>query len=245
MMQKAIIIDDEAMGRLALGEKIKNYCPEIVVVAEAANGREGIAAIAQHQPDRVFLDIEMPGRNGFEMLNQLPDKNFYIIFTTAYDRYATKAIKYAAFDFLLKPVDIEELKVTIAKTISTAKNQMHKQVELLQLNISHPRKLPNKLAVPTMEGLLFYNIEYLESHSNCTYLHFNNKSKIIASKTLKEFGELLPEAFFFRLHHSFIINLNCMRRYVRGDGGQVELQTGVFIDVSRRKKDEFLKVIGY
>ena len=113
MMQKAIIIDDEAKGRLALKEKLKQYCPEVEVVAEASNGKEGIAAINIHHPQVIFLDIEMPVMNGFEMLNNLSEKNFHIIFTTAYDQYAIKAIKYAAFDYLLKPIDIEELKTAV------------------------------------------------------------------------------------------------------------------------------------
>lgn len=247
-MQTAIIIDDEAKGRLALKEKIKNYCSGIQVVAEAANGKEGILAIEQYHPQIIFLDIEMPGMSGFEMLNSLADKNFHIIFTTAYDQYAIKAIKYAAFDYLLKPVDIEELREAIAKINYLENNQTKKQIELLQQNIHHPKKLLNKLAIPTLEGLFFYDIKditYLEALSNYTNIFFSDKSKIIASKTLKEFEELLPEDIFFRLHHSYIVNLNFIKRYIKGDGGQVELETGTFIDVSRRKKDEFLKVIGF
>ena len=251
-MHKAIIIDDEAKGRLAIREKLREYCPQVQVIAEAANGREGIAAIEQHHPDIIFLDIEMPGMNGFEMLNNLPYKNFHIIFTTAYNQYAIKAIKYAAFDYLLKPVDIEELKEAVdkisrLKSNHTNSDSYRNQVNVLQHNISNPRKLPNKLAVHTMEGLLFYDIadiEYLEANSNYTNFHFADKSKIIASKTLKEFEELLPEEIFFRPHNSYLINLNRIKRYIKGDGGQIELQTGVFIDVSRRKKEEFLKIIG-
>ena len=247
-MQTAIIIDDEAKGRLALKEKIKNYCSGIQVVAEAANGKEGILAIEQYHPQIIFLDIEMPGMSGFEMLNNLANKNFHIIFTTAYDQYAIKAIKYAAFDYLLKPVDIEELREVIAKINYLANNQTKKQIELLQQNIHQPKKMLNKLAIPTLEGLFFYDIKditYLEALSNYTNIFFCDKTKIIASKTLKEFEELLPEDIFFRLHHSFIVNLNFIKRYIKGDGGQVELQTGTFIDVSRRKKEEFLKVIGF
>ena len=246
-MHKAIIVDDEAKGRLSIREKLREYCPQVEVIAEAANGREGIAAIEQHQPDIIFLDIEMPGMNGFEMLNNLPDKNFHIVFTTAYNQYAIKAIKYAAFDYLLKPIDIDELKEAVEKIGKLKSSHTREQINLLQHNIGNPRKLPNKLAVHTMEGLLFYNIadiEYLEANSNYTNFHFADKTKIIASKTLKEFEELLPDEIFFRPHNSFLINLNRIKRYIKGDGGQIELQTGVFIDVSRRKKEEFLKIIG-
>ena len=248
MMQKAVIIDDEAKGRLALKEKIKQYCPGVEVVAEASNGKEGIAAIEMHHPQIIFLDIEMPVMNGFEMLNNISDKNFHIIFTTAYDQYAIKAIKYAAFDYLLKPIDIEELKTAVSKIGSNENLQTKNQIQLLQQNMQQPKKHLHKLAIPTLDGLFFYDINdviYLEANSNYTYIHFQNKTKVLASKTLKEFEELLPGDIFFRPHHSHLINLNYIKRYIKGDGGQIELQNGAFVDVSRRKKEEFLKVIGY
>ena len=247
MMQKAVIIDDEAKGRLALKEKLKQYCPGVEVVAEASNGKEGIAAIEMHHPQIIFLDIEMPVMNGFEMLNNISDKNFHIIFTTAYDQYAIKAIKYAAFDYLLKPIDIEELKTSVLKLDTKETLQTGKQIELLQQNMQQPKKNLHKLAIPTLEGLFFYDINdvvHLEANSNYTHIHFLNKTKILASKTLKEFEELLPGDIFFRPHHSHLINLNYIKRYIKGDGGQIELQNGTYVDVSRRKKDEFLKVIG-
>jgi two-component system, LytTR family, response regulator len=247
-MITAIIIDDEAKGRLALREKLLAYCPPIKVLAEAATGPEALILIHEHQPQLIFLDIEMPRMNGFEMLNELPEKNFHIIFTTAYDQYAIKAIKYAAFDYLLKPIDIEELQKAISNVEARENNQTKKQVELLQQNMQHPKKQLSKLAIPTLEGLLFYDINhiiYLEANSNYTNIHLINKTKITASKTLKEFEELLPEDIFFRTHHSYLINLNFIKRYIKGDGGQIELQNGAYVDVARRKKDEFLKAIGY
>jgi two-component system, LytTR family, response regulator len=247
-MITAIIIDDEAKGRLALREKLLTYCPQIKILAEATNGPEAILLIQQHKPQLIFLDIEMPRMNGFEMLNALPEKNFHLIFTTAYDQYAIKAIKYAAFDYLLKPVDIEELKSAVEKIDNRENNQTKKQVELLQQNMQHPKKQLNKLAVPTLEGLLFFDINdivHLEANSNYTNIYLNNKIKITASKTLKEFEEMLPEEIFFRTHHSHLINLNYIKRYIKGDGGQIELQNGTYVDVSRRKKEEFLKAIGY
>jgi two-component system LytT family response regulator len=246
-MITAIIIDDEAKGRLALREKLLSYCPQIKLLAEAANGQEAILLIQQHKPQLIFLDIEMPRMNGFEMLNELPEKNFHIIFTTAYDQYAIKAIKYAAFDYLLKPIDIEELKAALSKVDAAESNQTKKQVELLQQNMQHPKKQLNKLAIPTLEGLLFFDINdiiHLEANSNYTFIYFTNKTKVTASKTLKDFEELLPGDIFFRTHHSYLINLNYIKRYIKGDGGQIELQNGTYVDVARRKKEEFLKVIG-
>lgn len=247
-MITAIIIDDEAKGRLALREKLSAYCPMVQVLAEAGNGQEALLLIQHHKPQLIFLDIEMPRMNGFEMLNALAEKNFHVIFTTAYDQYAIKAIKYAAFDYLLKPVDIEELKTAVEKIELKETNQTKKQAELLQQNIEHPKKQLNKLAIPTLEGLLFFDINdiiHLEANSNYTFIHFLGKPKITASKTLKEFEEILPENIFFRTHHSHLINLNYIKRYIKGDGGQIELQNGNYVDVSRRKKEEFLKAIGY
>ncbi len=246
-MITALIIDDEAKGRLALREKLLAYCPQIKVLAEATNGQEALLLIQHHKPQLIFLDIEMPRMNGFEMLNALPEKNFHIIFTTAYDQYAIKAIKYAAFDYLLKPIDIEELKTAIEKIDTTQNNQTKKQVELLRQNMQHPKKQLNKLAIPTLEGLLFFDINdivHLEANSNYTNIYLSNKTKITASKTLKDFEELLPEDIFFRTHHSHLINLNYIKRYIKGDGGQIELQNGTYVDVARRKKEEFLKAIG-
>ena len=217
-------------------------------MAEATNGQEALMLIQHHKPQLIFLDIEMPRMNGFEMLNELPEKNFHIIFTTAYDQYAIKAIKYAAFDYLLKPIDIEELRTAVSKIDAKENTQTKQQVELLSQNILQPKKQLSRLAIPTLEGLLFLSISdiiHLEANSNYTNIYLNGKIKVTASKTLKEFEEMLPEDIFFRTHHSHLINLNFIKRYIKGDGGQIELQNGTYIDVSRRKKDEFLKAIGY
>jgi two-component system LytT family response regulator len=247
-MQTAIIIDDEMKGRIALKQKLLDYCPQIKLIGEADSAKQGIQLIGQLHPDIVFLDIEMPGMDGFEMLKGIPDKKFHIIFTTAYDHYAIKAIKFAAFDYLLKPVDIEELKQAVERmTRGTNQNHTIKKLEVLEQHLFSNTAL-NKIAIPTLDGLLFFDtndIIYLEAHSNYTEIHFTNKQKIIASRTLKEFEEMLPADKFFRPHHSHIINLQYIKRYIRGDGGQIELQNGTVVSVSRSKKEEFLKAIGY
>jgi two-component system LytT family response regulator len=245
-MITAIIIDDERKGRHALQQKLTDYCPQVNVVAEAENGSEGLKLIEQHDPAIVFLDIEMPMMNGFEMLQHLPDKNFHLIFTTAYDQYAIKAIKYAAFDYLLKPIDIEELQVTIKKAEEQiALNNTAERLDTLSQNLASKNQL-QKIAIPTMEGLLFFNVSdivYLEAESNYTTLHFINHPKLVASRTMREFEDMLPADIFFRTHNSFIINLNYIKRYLKGDGGQIEMQNGHFVDVARRKKEEFIKMI--
>ena len=176
----------------------------------------------------------------------LHEKNFHIIFTTAYDQYAIKAIKYAAFDYLLKPIDIEELKLAISKIHSPQQTYNSKKLELLYQNLQ--KNNFNKIAISTLEGLLFFNIAdivHLEASSNYSTIYFTNHPKLVASKTLKDFEELLPGDIFFRPHHSHIINLNYIKRYLKGDGGQIEMVNGNYVDVSRRKKEEFLKTIGF
>lgn len=243
-MLSAIIIDDEVKGRIALKKKLQDYCPEVTVTGEAADGMQGIALIAQLQPQIVFLDIEMPRMDGFAMLQQLTEKKFHLVFTTAYDQYAIRAIRFAAFDYLLKPVDIEELRNTISKIIATKEQvQTSRKLEVLADNLQRNHSL-NKIAIPTLDGLLFFNVDdivHLEALSNYTVIHFTNHPKLTASRTLKEFEELLPQEIFFRPHHSHLINLNFLKRYIKGDGGQIEMQNGNYVDVARRKKEEFLQ----
>ncbi len=246
-MIRTVIIDDEINGRFALRQKLRDYCPEVEVVGEAPDGSEGIELIRTLNPEVVFLDIEMPGMNGFEMLIRLPEKKFHLIFTTAYDHYAIKAIKFAAFDYLLKPIDIDELKATIAKvTRQMPAENTSKRLETLEQNFL-TRPLLHKIAIPTLEGLLFFDLHEilrLEAESNYTILIFTDHRKLLASRTLKDFEEILPAETFFRAHNSHLINLQYIRRYIKGDGGQVEMQNGDIILVSRRKKEEFLKRLG-
>jgi len=246
-MIKAIIIDDEVHCVDTLSILLDDFCPEVEVMEKCMSAKKGLEAIERHKPELVFLDIEMPIMNGFELLEQFKQIPFSVVFTTSYDQYAIKAIRFAAFDYLLKPVDIEELKAAVAKIQDVKQTQVKKQVELLRQNMQQPQLQLHKLAIPALEGLFFYDINevvHLEANSNYTNIYFSNKTKIVASKTLKEFEELLPEEFFFRTHHSHIINLNYIKRYIKGDGGQIEMQNGNYVDVSRRKKDEFLKIIG-
>lgn len=246
-MLDAILIDDELNGRIALKQKLQDYCPTVRVVAEAENGREGIEMIHKYHPQLVFLDIEMPEMDGFAMLSNIVEKKFHLVFTTAYDQYAIKAIKYAAFDYLLKPIDIDELVATIQRLADEpVPDVTGKKLETLEQNLL-TRPFLNKIAVPTTEGLLFFDISHilhLEAQSNYTMLYFDDHSKLLASRTLKDFEDILPADTFFRIHNSHMINLNFIKKYIRGDGGQVEMTNGDSILVSRRKKDEFLKIIG-
>lgn len=244
-MLTAIIIDDELKGRIALRQKLKDYCPEVEIAGEAESGPEGIILLEKQTPDIVFLDIEMPRMDGFNMLLQLPQKNFHLIFTTAYDQYAIKAIKFAAFDYLLKPIDIEELILAISRINRLRFSETEKKLEVLNQNLTDKNSF-NKIAISTQNSLLLFevgDIMYLNATRNYTTIYFKDHPKLIASKTLKDFEDLLPPGIFFRIHHSYIININYIKKYLKGEGGQVELDDGTVLDVSRRKKEEFLKLI--
>lgn len=245
-MLTALIIDDEEKGRLVLRQKLADHCPDVVVIGEADGGENGKSMIESLRPDVVFLDIEMPGINGFEMLNKLNEKNFHLIFTTAYNQYAIKAIKFAAFDYLLKPIDIEELKAAISRIPNLKTADVSGQLEVLTLNSQKNIKNFNKIAIPTLDGFSFFDLNeliHLDADSNYTLLHFTENRKILASRTLKEFEDQLEEERFIRLHNSHLVNVSFITRYIKGEGGQVVLANGKVIDVSRRKKADLMKML--
>jgi two-component system, LytTR family, response regulator len=243
-MIKAIIIDDEQKSRNALLKKLKDHFPEVEIIAEAENGYQGIELIELHKPNLIFLDIEMPKMNGFEMLASLTHRDFEIIFTTAYDHYAIQAIRCSAFDYILKPVSIEDLTNAIDKI--NLKYSTDNRLDVLLKNLSVEKKQKKRIAIASMNDLLFFNIEdvlHLEAFSNYTIIDFVNHAKITTSKTLKDYEDMLPSDMFCRVHHSHIINISHVKKYIKGEGGQVILSNGTVIDVSRRKKDEFLQAI--
>ncbi len=181
------------------------------------------------------------------MLQQLTYKNFELIFVTAYDHYAIKAIRYSALDYLVKPVEIEELKAAVLKANTNRNNRSaDSQVDFLLEHLK--KKQPRRITIPTAEGLQFINLEdivYLEANNNYTYIYLSTQKKFLVSRTLKDFEDILPAESFLRIHHSNIINKSFVERYIRGDGGQVVMCNGIVLDVSKRKKSEFLQAIGY
>jgi len=246
-MINAIIVDDEPHCYKTLGALLKRYCPEINVLATCANGIEALQAIQKLKPDLVFLDVEMPKMNGFEMLEQLASINFDIIFTTSYDQYALKAIRFSAIDYLLKPIDREELQIAVQKVVQRSQRTITQQVEILMQKLHQPAKSINKIALPTMEGLqmiLVNSIISCEADSNYTILLLKGNKKVIVSTTLKEIEESLEEYSFARVHRSYLVNLNEVEKYIKGEGGQVVMKNGILLDVARRKKEEFMKAIG-
>jgi two-component system LytT family response regulator len=245
----AILIDDESSSRNSLRQKLVTHCPNITIVAECESGEDGIKAIQSHNPNIVFLDVEMPRMNGFVMLQQLEQRSFELIFTTAYDHYAISAIRFSALDYLVKPIEIKTLKEAVDRAREKIQTDLPNQrIETLLHNLIDEKNVHNRIAIPSLEGLQFIEITdiiYLEDESNYSFIYLQNATRITVSKTLKDFEELLPSHTFVRIHHSYIINKNHVRKYLKGEGGQVLMSNGKLLDVARRKKEDFMKAIGH
>jgi two-component system, LytTR family, response regulator len=244
-MFKTILIDDDESNLSSLSEKLSRNCPELKVLAKCVNAGDGIKAIESDKPDIVFLDIEMPVMNGFLMLQQLSYRDFALIFVTAYDHYAIRAIRYSALDYLVKPVSIEDLTNAVARAIETRKSrQSATQIELLLEYFT--KKNSKRISIPTSEGLQFINtdeIVYLQASDNYTNIFLSNKQRLLVSRTLKSFEEILPADIFLRIHHGTVVNRTYVEKYIRGEGGQVVMREGSVLDVSKRKKISFLQSI--
>ena len=243
-MIKAIIIDDEPYCCEVLAALLQDCCPEVKIVAVCQNGMDGLSSIREQIPDLVFLDVEMPKMNGFEMLEQLPSINFHLIFTTSYDQYALKAFRFSAIDYLLKPIDQEELQKAIQKVLQHTQAPLPQQLEILMRKIQQPTASINKIALPTMEGLQMIPIDLIiscESDDNYTILKLKDKRKIIVSCTLKEIEEIMEDHSFIRVHRSYLVNLNEIEKYLKGEGGYLIMTDGSTIDVSRTRKETLLK----
>jgi two-component system LytT family response regulator len=242
----AIIVDDEKHCREVMEHLIQKHCTGVKVLASCSGGADALAVLEKETPDILFLDIEMPGMNGFELLERFRHPDFEIVFTTAYNEYAIKAIKHSALDYLLKPVDKDELVQTIqrAKEHKTMKasQRIDSLIELLNLKMKNKR-----FAVPTLEGLIMVDSEtilYCESDSAyCKIFFINSNRPLVISKTLKEVEEVLQDVDFCRIHHSYFINMKCVQSYIRGEGGEVVLNTGIHLPVSRTRKQDFLSLL--
>lgn len=243
---KAIIIDDEKHCSESLSLLLRKYAPDVKILGEANDPFQGIGLITAHKPDVVFLDIEMPHLSGFEMLNKLDKIDFEIVFTTAYDEFALRAFKVNAIDYLLKPIDHEDLNGALEKVRERlGHDHLNLSVKALLNEVSPKHKADKKIGLPTMEGLEFVkacDIIRCESDSNYTYIHLSDK-KITISKTLKEIQQLLEGLNFYRVHNSHLINLDKIKRYQRGSGGVVIMDNDEHVHVSRSKKADFLNRI--
>lgn len=243
-MIKAVIVDDEPYCCEALDALLNRYCPQVKVVGICYSGREALQEIREQKPQLLFLDIEMPQMNGFELLQKIPDPGFDLIFTTSYDQYAIKAIRFSALDYLLKPIDRDELQAAVHKVVERNHPPLTQQLELLLHKMHLPASQINKVALPTMEGLQMLTVDTIiscESDSNYTIVFLKDKQKIVVSRTLKDIEEILEDHPFLRIHHSHLVNINEINKYVKGEGGYVVMSDGSKVDVSRSKKESVLR----
>lgn len=244
---KAIIIDDEARSRKALQLALNDYCPSVQITAIAETPEKGIEAIINNNPDIVFLDVQMPGMSGFDLLSHFPEINFDIVFITAHDHYAIKAIRFSALDYLLKPIQVDELMAAVKKA-EEKKNNRHTnwQYKSLYENVRNSHNASGSIAVPTGDGLLFIktqNIIRCEAEGNYVIIYQAGKEKMLITKTLGDIESMLDAKEFFRVHNSHLVNLTHIKKYVKGDGGYVIMTDNSTVDVARRKKEEFMQML--
>ncbi|KLT67260.1 LytTR family DNA-binding domain-containing protein [Pedobacter sp. BMA] len=247
---KAIIVDDEEFARSSLFFLLQQNCPEIEITGIARSVQEAKEILFNHPIDLIFLDIAMPGGNGFDLIPDAKKHKAAVIFTTAYDQYALKAIKANALDYLLKPIDIDELKTAVEKVTQHIKlfqnqNENDERVSNLANSLSAKSEI-RKLTLPYGQGFKMIDVDeiiYIEADSNYSVVHLINKEKITVSKVLREFEELLPNDQFARIHKSSIINLNHLKEYNSKNGLQVFLKSGESINISRRRASDFFEKI--
>ena len=244
-MLKALIVDDELMGCQALKKMLESYADHIFVAQFCHSADEGIRAIKALTPDLVFLDIQMPGKSGFDMLDSLHPINFEVIFTTGFDHYAVKAFKIGAVDYLLKPIDMDELDAAVERAMERIKSKKTSapNVEVLLQNLRGGQSESMQIALPTQEGIFYVPIKDIlrcESDANYTMFFFTDRKKIMVSKNLKEYEELLSPYHFVRVHNQYLINLRHVKKYIKGEGGIVVMNDDAQIEVARRRKEDFL-----
>ncbi|MGZ5244794.1 MAG: LytR/AlgR family response regulator transcription factor [Bacteroidia bacterium] len=237
----AIIIDDENDAVASLKLLLEEFCTNINVVAIASNLLDGIKIINTHKPDIVFLDIELSTNSGFELLSYFPNRNFHVIFVTAYESYAIKAIKHDALDYLLKPIDIDELQETISKLQSSKST-----IESIDTNQPGSKAKQQKISVFTSDGIIYISIKdiiHIKAEGSYSIIYLKDQKPVVASKNLKEFEKLLPIFRFFRVHNSHLINLRYVEKYVKSEGGKIIMTDKAEIEISRNKKDQFFELM--
>jgi two-component system LytT family response regulator len=244
-MINAILIDDEKHCLVTLRMMLNRYCKDVQIIEECSSAKKGLESIGKHKPDLVFLDIEMPIMNGFELLQRLPEIPFAIVFTTSYDQYAIKAIKFSALDYLLKPIDPEELITAVSKISSRKQQPGAEQFDILLQQIRQKGTGFEKIAIPTIEGFELIRADQIircEADDNYTHVYLKNKTKIVSSRMLKEMEELLQDfRYFERVHNSYLVNMNEVSKYIRGDGGYLLMSDGSTVSISKSRRESLIK----
>ena len=244
-MIRTIIVEDEDRNMKFLERLLIEFCPELEVIGTAENVDIAFKIISKKKPDLVFLDIELKSATAFQLLQKFDKVEFSIIFTTAFEQYALQAIKSSAIDYLLKPIDPQELILSVGKVKEKQNSNTndYSALELLLHNLKSEQVNQQQIAISTNTGLhivKFIDIIYLESDGPYTTFYLKNGAKIVSSKNLKTFEPILPESMFYRSHNSYIINVNEMLKYIKSDGGQILMSNQTILNVSKFRKDELL-----
>lgn len=246
-MIRSILIDDEVHCLNSLSIQLHEHCPGVEILAKCTSGTKALEALEKMNPDLVFLDIEMPIMNGFEFLERCKQISFSVIFTTSYDQYAIKAFRISALDYLLKPIDPEELIAAVHKVENQNPRPLTEQFRTMIEQIQSRNRGITKIGIPTNEGFELVpadQIIYCEANNNYTHLYLRDKTKIVACRSLKDLEEQLQDfKSFLRVHHSYLVNLNEVTKYIRGDGGYLVLANGSTVSVSRGRKDALMKFL--
>lgn len=241
---KTVIVDDEKDAVDFIFSIIGEYCPGLHVAGKAHDVNEGVQTIKELKPDLVFLDVEMPHGTGFDLLTHFPEKEFDVVFITAFNHYAIKAIKYSAVDYILKPININEFIEAVNKVMQKRSSSMFRGNENIKALLENLKTgVPSRLAIPTSDGMEYINpkdIIRIEADRSYSWFFLAGNRKMLVSKNLKEFQDLLSDRHFFRPHNSYLINLRYVKKYVRKEGGYIEMQDGSEIPISRNRKDLFL-----
>lgn len=246
-MIKAIIVDDEYKSCENLKYLIEEYCKDVQVIETCQSVSSSIKIIDKYNPDLVFLDVQMQDETGFDLLEHYKNNiTFKVIFTTAHSEYAIRAIKFSALDYLLKPISTEELQKSISSFIEKSSdiNDSSNKISTLIQNLNQANTENIKLALPTVDGLIFIymnSIIYFEGRENYTNIHTKDNKCYLVSKTIRKYEDMLSEINFFRIHKSYLVNLNEVLQYIKGEGGQVVMSNSKVLNVSRRKKETLLK----
>lgn len=242
----SIIVEDERNNRENLQHILSEYCPSIHLLASCSSALEARQKIIELQPDLVFLDIEMPGGDGFSLLESLPELNFEVIFATAFSGYALKAIKFSALDYIVKPIDPMELLKAIDKASKKIKEKQENARMVNLVENQHKEKNKKTLAIPLADKIEFVeisNIIHCQADGNYTTFHLGNGEKLLTSKTLKEYDELLTPYGFLRVHQSHLINLDEVKSFIKTDGGYIQMKDGASISISRQRREMVMKAL--
>lgn len=247
MILKVVIVEDEKHSRETLKSLLEEFCKDVQVIATAGSVSEAVKVLSVFSPDVVFLDIELQSGVGFDVLNQIKDPSFEVIFTTAFEKYAIKAIKFSSLDYLLKPIDLDELQQAVEKARNRMDTNIYRQqIDTLMHSLSRETNKQEKICLATTAGMEFIAIEDIilcKADGSYTSFVLKDKNSLLVSKHLKEYENLLADQQFMRVHNSYLINLKEVKKYIKSDGGYIIMSNDMHVSLSPRKKDDLIEAM--